>query len=78
MNVDFHRDARWNIDLPARTQTFNAAVNARVAADPRVELIDWYSLAQANLHWFFDPVHVNGEGSRARARQTVEALPRSG
>jgi hypothetical protein len=78
MNVDFHQDARWNIDLPARTQTFNAAVDARVAADPRVELIDWYTLAQAHLHWFFDPVHVNGEGSRARARQTVEALPRSG
>lgn len=78
MNVDFHHYPSWNIDLPARTHTFNAAVAVRVAADPRVQLIDWYALAQANLHWFFDPVHVNEAGSRARAAQVAAALPRSG
>lgn len=73
MNVDFHRDPRYAIDYPARTLVFNAAV-ADAAAAGRVELIDWYALAEANLHWFFDPVHVNRAGSIARADLTVAAL----
>jgi hypothetical protein len=39
-------------------------------------VIDWYSLAEAHPEWFFDPVHVNATGSRARAEQIADALPR--
>lgn len=73
MNVDYHRDPRYSIDFPGRTLAFNAAV-ADAAAGGRVELIDWYALAEANLNWFFDPVHVNRAGSIARADLTVAAL----
>ncbi len=37
-------------------------------------VVDWYSLAESHDEWFFDPVHVDTVGSRARAEQTVDAL----
>ena len=55
---------------------FNRAGRGRAAAEPELTLIDWYTLSEANLQWFFDPVHVDRTGSIARARQTVAALPR--
>lgn len=72
-NVDFHRDPRYRIDFPGRTAIFNAELDARAAAG-RLVVIDWYSYAEANLHWFFDPVHVDRAGSIARAAQLVAAL----
>jgi len=72
VNVDYHRDRRYSIDFPGRTATFNAEIAARAAG--RLTVIDWYSFAEANQHWFFDPVHVNRTGSIARADQTVAAL----
>lgn len=78
VNVDFHHDPRAGIDMVAATRRFNEALDRRAANDPRLTIIDWYSLAEANLHWFFDPVHVDRAGSIVRAEFTVAALPRPG
>jgi hypothetical protein len=78
VNVDFHHDPRAGIDMVAATRRFNEALDRRAANDARLTVIDWYSLAEANLHWFFDPVHVDRAGSIARAEFTVAALPRPG
>jgi hypothetical protein len=78
VNVDYHRDPRTSFDFPTATLSFNAELDARAAADPDLHVIDWYSYAEANLDWFFDPVHVDRTGSIARAEQAVAALPRSG
>lgn len=75
-NVDYRRDPRWSFDFVRATAVFNTELAALAASDPRVQLIDWYSSAQANPQWFFDPVHVDRAGSIARARQLVAALPR--
>lgn len=76
VNVDYHRDPRTSFDFPQASRVFNAELEARAAADPTLSVIDWYAHAEANLHWFFDPVHVDRTGSIARAVQTVAALPR--
>jgi hypothetical protein len=76
VNVNYHRDPDIAFGFPAATAVFNSAVAARAERDPLVTLIDWYALSEANLPWFFDPVHVDRPGSIARARQTVAALPR--
>ncbi|MDJ0770743.1 MAG: hypothetical protein QNJ12_18260 [Ilumatobacter sp.] len=78
VNVDYHRDSRTSFDFPRATAVFNERLDARAAADPAFTVIDWYSYAEANLNWFFDPVHVDRTGSIARAEQAVAALPRSG
>lgn len=76
VNVDYHRDWRTGRDMVAATGRFNEALDRRSTTDPKLTVIDWYSLAEANLHWFFDPVHVDRTGSIARAEFTVAALPR--
>jgi hypothetical protein len=76
VNVDYHRDPRWGFDFVRATSLFNAALADRASADPHLDVIDWHALAEANPQWFFDPVHVDRTGSIARARQTVDALPR--
>lgn len=76
VNVNYHRDPDIAFGFPAATVVFNGAVAARAARDPRVTVIDWFALSEANLGWFFDPVHVDRTGSIARARFTVAALPR--
>jgi len=73
MNVDYHRDPRTSFDFPRATSAFNAELDA-LAAEQRLRVIDWYTLAEANLHWFFDPVHVDRPGSIVRAQQMVAAL----
>jgi hypothetical protein len=78
VNVNYHRDPRTNFAFVAATQSFNATLAARAADDPMLTVIDWYTLSEANLGWFFDPVHVDRTGSIARAQQTVAALPRAG
>jgi hypothetical protein len=75
--VDYHHDPRTGYDMVAATGRFNAALDARDAALPRLIVLDWYTLAEANRHWFFDPVHVDRAGSIARAKWTVAALPRA-
>lgn len=76
VNVNYHRDPDIAFGFPAATAVFNRAVADRAGRDPLVTLIDWYTLSEANLGWFFDPVHVDRTGSIERARQTVAALPR--
>jgi hypothetical protein len=76
MNLDYHRDPRWSFNFVRATAVFNQVLADRAAADADLELIDWYSLAEANLQWFFDPVHVDRTGSIARANLTVASLPR--
>ena len=76
VNVDYHRDPGTSFDFGGATAVFNAELDARATSDPRLHVIDWYTYAEANRHWFFDPVHVNRIGSIARANQIVEALPR--
>jgi hypothetical protein len=76
VNVDYHHDPRTGHDMVAATQRFNEALDRKAAASTGFTVIDWYSLAEANLHWFFDPVHVDRAGSIARAEFTVAALPR--
>ena len=78
VNVDFHHDPRAGIDMVAATRRLNEALDRRAANDARLTVIDWYSLAEANLHWFFDAVHVDRAGSIVRAEFTVAALPRPG
>jgi hypothetical protein len=77
VNVDYHWDPRTTFNFPAASLSFNAALGARAATDPDLTVIDWYSYAEANLQWFFDPVHVDRTGSIARAEQAVDALPRT-
>ena len=74
VNVDYHRDPRIAFDFVGASMRFNAALDARATVDANLTVIDWYSLAEQHLDWFFDPVHVNATGSRARAEQVVEAL----
>jgi lysophospholipase L1-like esterase len=74
VNLDYHRDPRVPFDFVRATATFNAALDARAAAREDLAVIDWFSLAESHLDWFFDPVHVDAVGSRARADQVAEAL----
>ena len=74
VNLDYHRDPQTSFDFVGATSNFNAALDARAALDDDLRIIDWYSFAESHLEWFFDPVHVDSTGSRARARQVVEAL----
>jgi hypothetical protein len=76
VNVDYHADPRTGHDMVAATKRFNEALDRKAAATAALTVIDWYSLAEANLHWFFDPVHVDRAGSIVRAEFTVAALPR--
>jgi hypothetical protein len=78
VNVNYHRDPDIDFGFAAATAVFNRQVAARADADPALAVIDWYALSEANLQWFFDPVHVDRTGSIARAGQTVAALPRAG
>ena len=74
VNVNYHRDPRSGFDFVAATATFNRVVADRAAADPDLHVVDWYSLSEANLDWFFDPVHVDRAASIVRAEFTVAAL----
>ncbi len=78
VNLDYHGDPAVAFDFPGATARFNSALASRAATDPLLEVIDWYTYAESNRDWFFDPVHVNREGSIARAIFTVSVLPRSG
>ena len=75
VNVNYHRDPRTSFDFVRATDTFNRVVDDRAASDPNLQVIDWYTLSEANLDWFFDPVHVDRTGSIVRAEFTVSALP---
>lgn len=75
VNVNYHRDPRTSFDFVAATATFNAVLAGRAAADPALQVVDWYSLSEANPAWFFDPVHVDRAASIVRAEFTVAALP---
>lgn len=74
VNVDYHRDPRFAFDFVGASLQFNAVLDARAAVNAKLTVIDWYSLAEQHLEWFFDPVHVNDTGSRARVQQVLEAL----
>lgn len=74
VNLDYHLDPRFSFDFVGATAVFNDRLAARAAGDANVTVIDWYSLAERNPGWFFDPVHVDAAGSRARAAQVVDAL----
>ena len=76
VNLNYHRDPAFAFDFIGATSRFNATLTRRASADPDLAVIDWYSLAEAHLEWFFDPVHVDAAGSRARAQQVADALPR--
>jgi hypothetical protein len=76
VNLDYHRDPVFAFDFVGATSRFNATLTQRAAIDPDLAVIDWYSLAEAHLEWFFDAVHVDAAGSRARAQQVADALPR--
>ena len=75
VNVNYHRDPRTNYDFVRATDVFNGALDDRAAGDPDLHVVDWYTLSEAHLEWFFDPVHVGRAASIVRARFTVDALP---
>jgi len=75
VNVNYRRDPRTSFDFVTATRTFNAVVDARAAEDEAFQVIDWYTLSEANPQWFFDPVHVDRAASIVRAEFTVAALP---
>lgn len=74
VNLDYHLDPAVRFDFVGATAVFNDRLAVRAAGDDNVTVIDWYSLAERNPGWFFDPVHVDAAGSRARAEQVVGAL----
>jgi hypothetical protein len=74
VNLDYHLDPRYAFDFVGATAVFNQRLAARAAIDAELTVIDWYSLAEQHPWWFFDPVHVDAAGSRARAEQVVTAL----
>lgn len=76
VNLNYRRDPTFPFDFPRATSVFNAELDRRARLDPSFQVIDWYSLSSANAGWFFDPVHVDIAGSRARAAQAIDALPR--
>jgi hypothetical protein len=76
VNVDYHPDPRTGRDMVAATKRFNEALDRKATSTAALTVIDWYTLAEANLQWFFDPVHVDRTGSIVRAEFTVAALPR--
>lgn len=78
VNVNYHRDPRTGFDFVGATRVFNSTLDARAAESPGLQVIDWYTLSEANPSWFFDPVHVDRAASIIRAEFTVAALPRSG
>lgn len=59
---------------PRTTETFNAALRARAAADPRMALIRWNRRAVARPEWFSDHVHPNFAGVVAFTEMYVDAL----
>lgn len=75
VNVDYHHDPRTSFDFVRATAMFNRELGERAAVRAGLAVIDWHSLAEANLQWFFDPVHVDRTGSIARAHLVVAALP---
>jgi hypothetical protein len=74
VNLDYHHDPRTSFDFVGATSTFNRVLDTRASVDANLTVVDWYSLAEAHPEWFFDPVHVDGVGSNARAHQVVDAL----
>jgi len=74
VNLDYHLDPRYAFDFVGATAVFNDRLAARAAIDADLTVIDWFSLAEQHPWWFFDPVHVDAAGSRARAEQVVSAL----
>jgi hypothetical protein len=75
VNLNYHHDPGAGVNLPLATTSFNTALDRRAAADPLLNVIDWFTYSGSNLQWFFDPVHVDRAGSIARAAQMVSALP---
>ena len=75
VNLDYHRDPRIAFDFVGASLRFNAVLDARAAVNANLTVIDWYSLAEQHLDWFFDPVHVDRAASIVRAEFTVAALP---
>lgn len=74
VNLDYHLDPAISFDFVGATARFNGSLVQSEQAG-KLTVIDWYSLAEANPGWFFDPVHVNtGAASEARAKQVVDAI----
>ncbi len=74
VNLDYHLDPEISFDFVGATTRFNGAL-LRSEQAGKLTVIDWYSLAEAHLDWFFDPVHVNtGVASQARAKLVVDAI----
>lgn len=74
VNVNYHRDPEYSFDFVGATARFNDQLVLAERAG-KLTVIDWYSLSEAHLDWFFDPVHVNIYGaSQARAQQVVDAI----
>jgi hypothetical protein len=61
----------------AESTIFNNRLNERVAADPGLAAIDWFTLSNENRQWFQDTVHVNAAGYDARAALVAAALDAS-
>ncbi len=79
VNINFHDNPNnfgAPVDEEAGTAVFNAGLDARADGDGTFTVIDWYAYSEDHLWWFVDWVHVNSAGYLARARQTIDALPR--
>jgi hypothetical protein len=60
--------------IVARAQWFNQALAQRAAWDGNFRVVDWAALSAANPTWWLDHVHVDRDGSRARAAQVAAAI----
>jgi len=76
LNVYYRYEAGNAFDFPSATAVFNGVLAQRAAADPLLEVLDWFSLVEMNPGWLVDGVHVRAEGYLARTRLTMDALPR--
>ena len=75
VNLDYHLDPWSPFDFVGGNVELQYGPREPGRTDRRPStVIDWYSLAESHIDWFFDPVHVDSAGSRARAQQVVDAL----
>jgi hypothetical protein len=64
----------WRLRL--EEPTFDVLNDVLAQEDRRADnlrVVDWHALVEAHRDWLVDPVHVNAEGNRARAKAVARA-----
>ena len=65
----------WRLRLEQPTlDVLNSVLAEEDAVRRNLRVSDWNSMVDANPDWLVDPVHVNDEGNRARARAVAHEV----